>query len=267
MRTRRQRLFPSICFCRASEEMSTKSFQKCFQENVLQKVRICEDWLPEVLLQIVLWVVVSLSTVLAGGAIKHLHKVSDSYKLYESTQSYLFFFDSTPIIHRSAVLRHSEDGDHEQLRKMLKTCSEKGEKGVKQVETMVNRADYRGDTPLHRSTAKEQVECTEVLLKNGAIPMENSENEIPNIGLHLEDPEVVAKLREAKGNNRLSNFCLRQLKSQVQDRGISTELRALLSLQGVGEYQAKNDLLLTQYKDGVRARTALRVKAGEFLEV
>ena len=222
--------------------------------------------MPERLLQLLLFFVVSVSTVLAGVSIKHLHKVSDCRKLFKSTESCLFFFPSTPIIHRSVVFRHLEEGDHEELETMFKTCSERP-KGLEQVESVVNKANHYGDTPLHCSTRRGNSECTELLLKAGAIPAPNFEDKIPDISMQLNNKEVVKKLIEAKQKDRLSTYCLRQLKDQASGRS-SADLKNLLSLEGVGgDYKAKERLVLRQYQDDAKEGAAIHVRAGDYLEV
>ena len=266
MQRQNQKPQPDICFCQVSE----KQFQSCFHKDNLQKVRICEDEMPERLLQLLLFFVVSVSTVLAGVSIKHLHKVSDCRKLFKSTESCLFFFPSTPVIHRSVVFRHLEEGDHEELETMFKTCSVRP-KGSKQVETIVNKANFNGDTPLHLSTSRgnseEYARCTVVLLKAGAIPAPNYDNKIPNIRTHLHDKEVVKKLIEAKQKNRLSTYCIRQLKDQAEGQS-SAELKHLLSLEGVGgDYVAKEGVVLRQFTDQAKVGARVPVRAGDDLEV
>ena len=96
--------------------------------------------------------------------------------------------------------------------------------------------------------------------------MENFEGKIPIIGMLLNDEEVLKKLMEAKQNNQLSNFCLRSLKKQVSEER-STQLRDLLSLQGVGaDYKAKKDFVLREYKQD-RSTGAIHIQRGEQLEV
>ena len=159
-----------------------------------------------------------------------------------------------------------EEGDHEELEKMFKTCSERP-KGPEQVESVVNKANHYGDTPLHCSTRRGNPECTEVLLKAGAIPAPNFEDKIPDIRTHLNDKEVVKKLIEAKQKDRLSTFCLRQLKDQAEGRS-SAELKHLLSLEGVGgDYVAKEGLVLRQFTDEAKVGARVPVRAGDDLEV
>ena len=149
---------------------------------------------------------------------------------------------------------------------MFKTCSERP-KGPKLVENIVNKANCNGDTPLHLSTRRGNQECTEVLLKAGAIPAPNFEDKIPDIRTHLNDKEVVKKLIEAKQKDRLSTFCLRQLKDQAEGRS-SAELKHLLSLEGVGgDYVAKEGLVLRQFTDEAKVGARVPVRAGDDLEV
>ena len=98
--------------------------------------------------------------------------------------------------------------------------------------------------------------------------MENSEGKIPVIGTLLNDEEVLKKLMEAKQNKQLSNFCLRSLAKQVSEER-STQLRDLLSLQGVGaDYEAKKNFVLRAYDKQDRLTEAgIHIQRGKQLEV
>ena len=98
--------------------------------------------------------------------------------------------------------------------------------------------------------------CTMVLLKAGAIPRKNSSNELPEIGEHLYNEEVIVKLQEAKGKGWLPNHLLIALKKQSK-RGrsdsdskpspIKYHLDRLLTLVGEGNYIAKQNCTLWNY--------------------
>ena len=85
--------------------------------------------------------------------------------------------------------------------------------------------------------------------------------------MQLNNKEVVKKLIEAKKKDRLSTYCLRQLKDQASGRS-SADLKNLLSLEGVGgDYKAKERLVLRQYQDDAKEGAAIHVRAGDYLEV
>lgn len=217
---------PDICFCKASAE----DFNSCFHDvGLVKKVRICEDWFAELLLEVLVALLLTISTAHAAMAIKYLHEVSDNTKLFDLTKTFLYCFSTTPILHRSYIFQLLKEGDHRQLESMLDTCRSRPS-GVKQVENIVNRANYEGETPLHCSTRKSKTECTKLLLISGALPMANCDGKFPDIGPQLNNEEVVKKLMEAKQKNQLSRDCLRGLAGQANERR-SAQLSALLSLE------------------------------------
>ena len=223
---------PDICFCKASAE----DFNSCFHDvGLVKKVRICEDWFAELLLEVLVALLLTISTAHAAMAIKYLHEVSDNTKLFDLTKTFLYCFSTTPILHRSYIFQLLKEGDHRQLESILDTCRSRPS-GVKQVENIVNRANYEGETPLHCSTRKSKTECTKLLLISGALPMANCDGKFPDIGPQLNNEEVVKKLMEAKQKNQLSRDCLRGLAGQANERK-SAQLSALLSLEEGGDIQ------------------------------
>ena len=254
-----------ITFC----QIPAARFKSCWSPNergLNQKIRICGEGQQEIYFKLALFFLVLISTVLSGLASYHLHKVSDYKMLYESTKTFLCW-SSQPVVHRSMVFKLSqEDGDHVQLEEMLNACRPASTKDLNHI---VNRTNYEGDTPLHHATKEGNIKCTEVLLKAGAIPKENADNKIPELGPLLNNEDIIKILVEAKQENLLSNFCLRTLSNQTRQGERSEQVEALLSLQGNGDYIAKADLLLKNYaKDGdVGVYKDYNVKSGEVLEV
>ena len=250
-------------------EIPAVRFRSCWSPNergLNQKIRICGERQQEMYFKLVLFFLVLISTVLSGLSSHHLHKVSDYKMLYESTKTFLCW-SSQPVVHRSMVFKLSqEDGDHVQLEEMLNACRPASTKDLNHI---VNRTNYEGDTPLHHATKEGNIKCTEVLLKAGAIPKENADNKIPELGPLLNNEDIIKILMEAKQENLLSNFCLRALSNQTHQGERSEQAEALLSLQGNGDYIAKADLLLKNYaKDGdIRVYKDYNVKSGEVLEV
>ena len=128
----------------------------------------------------------------------------------------------------------------------------------------MNRPNHLGETPLHCSTKAGAAarECTRVLLKAGAIPRPNSKEpkELPEIGEHLYDEEIISKLKEAKELKLLKNHRLIalqkqakafaqtvQFKSDSKHDSIKESLQDLLTPVGEGEYMAKQNFTLWSY--------------------
>ena len=111
-----------------------------------QTKRICGNKYQERYYSLGLWVLVILSSVLSALSSCRLHKLSNYVQLYEMTKTFLFCFSSRPEVHRSVIFSLSNDDKKQtHLKEVLEQSAPRFEN---QVNPMVNRPNYEGETPL-----------------------------------------------------------------------------------------------------------------------
>ena len=219
-------------------------FPSCWNPDdpgIHQLVRVCGPPETERTLRIFLLAILTISSMLAILASFHLHQTSDYVRFFKKTKTFCCV-DTKPVLHRSTVFALSaNEDDHKKLEEILDTTTRK-------FQEEVNRP-LRGETPLHVSTEANNFEGTKILLRAGAIPSENHENKLPQIGAHLiSSEEIVQKLQESKDAGLVPNHILnglrRQLRGNVQ---VPAELQKLLRLVGGGGFLARRDVSLWNY--------------------
>jgi len=138
--------------------------------KLVQLIRKCDER-GDHDLQLYILLVIGISSVLSLVAAYKLHLVIDYESLYEKTKSLCNLTE--PVVHRGLLMKLASEDKHEKLDEVLQTQN---------TSLMVNRA-RRGETALHLSASHK---CTEVLLRNEAVPKENNKGRIPEVA-HLLD--------------------------------------------------------------------------------
>ena len=226
-------------------------------------IRVCGPYEAETMLAVLAVLVVS--TALAIWASIHLHQISDYVTFFDKTKTFMWVKKTEPVLHRSTIFALSADKDKaNQLKEILETGISNGKISIR-FQNEINRS-RRGDTPLHVSTRANNVKGTEILLKAGAVPNENYENDLPQIRDHLQNSEILEKLQESKDKGKVPNLVLIALRRQLGGSELTDQQEKLLSLVGEGEYLAKQDVSLWDYASGDEPREVC-VRAYQFVEV
>ena len=144
------------------------SLPTCFSNTTEQKIRICQgnENYDFFFYSLILLFFFSLLSVIAS--IK-LENFTSYINFYESTGTFLYFFETKPVVHRSLVFTLASSDEHQGL---LEEVAED--------TAMINRP-RRGETPFHYSTRQKAVRCTEILLRKGALLKENGEEVVPPV--------------------------------------------------------------------------------------
>ena len=194
------------------------SCMKSGDDGLVQKVRVCGDQFSEMLVRICLFSIILVTTLLSTLAAYKLHKISDYETFYERTKTFMGK-KTEQFVHHSLVFTFaSSDSKGQNLEDILRSRT---------THEMVNRV-RNGETALHVSTERGADKCTEILLKNKAVPKENYNGNVPEIANFLTNKQILGCLLQAvkKQENRYSNYFT--IQTSTRDEISDSAIRKLM---------------------------------------
>ena len=223
--------------------------QSCFAEtknDTRQKIRICRGDLEKNSYTLILCNMLWLFSILSVLAAVKLHKKSNHVNLYKSTGTFLWFFKTKPVVHRSLVFDLAKANNDDLLKEVAKD------------KEMINRA-RRGETPLHCATSEGALMAAELLLRSGAELKEYQKNPdeppiVPNVielavterNTPLLDTITKIKLEDPDANHLTDEVILYTIKKK------SVRHRTLLETSFFGDLYVLRELLKLALPAGER---------------
>ena len=134
---------PTVIPCIGITSMLPKFTERCFNssDEGIQKIRIC-DPTDEFTFRIIITIAFIVSNFLSFVASMWLNRISDYLQLYQATKTFLWIFNTKPVIHRS-VLHQLVTSDKEEDLDLLEEMLQ-----VKDIGDVVNRPNREGMTAL-----------------------------------------------------------------------------------------------------------------------